>query len=176
MFHLNLVYNLAFLQDLNLLAKNVPSWKLESCGLQLHETCLSCCGVWYGRHGICCNFVLRKTWHPEYLFSKIQKKNIEVPQMMINSYQSHMMIYIAKPYSYAICYHIELCQIVVTFVRLLSCTHDRDSRAPRYKHANSYTESYAKTCNPSTKNKLHPVYHDISLKNIQSSNNMGHAK
>jgi len=42
--------------------------------------------------------------------------------------------------------------------RYLSCTHDHDSRTPRNKNANSHTESYAKTCHPSTKNNKYSIH------------------
>ena len=54
--------------------------KSKTCGLQMHAPFLSCCELWYGTNRICYDFVLRETWHPEILFSKMLK--FKVPQWL----------------------------------------------------------------------------------------------
>jgi hypothetical protein len=59
------------------------------------------------------------------------------------TYQSHMLISMHKPSTYACLWPIEFCQIVVTHGRIFSCFHDRGHAHPHI-HANSYIGSYAK--------------------------------
>ena len=49
---------------------------LKTCTLQMHAPFLSCCELWYGTNRIYYDFILRETWHPEILLSKMLKFNI----------------------------------------------------------------------------------------------------
>ena len=53
---------------------------LKTCGLQMLAPFLSCCKLWYGINRIYYDFVLRETWHPEILLSKMLKS--KVPQWL----------------------------------------------------------------------------------------------
>jgi hypothetical protein len=59
------------------------------------------------------------------------------------TYQSHMLISMYKPSTYACLWPIEFCQIVVTLGRIFSCSHDWDHVHPHIQ-ANFHTGSYAK--------------------------------
>ena len=111
----------------------------------MHAPFLSCCELWYGTNRIYYDFVLRKTWYPEILLSKMQKSKVPqwlwIPTKAIwhdiqNQNLSRMLLVWA----------LNFVKLLWPLLRFSSCTHDQDTRAPTNKIADSYTESYAQTC------------------------------
>jgi hypothetical protein len=113
---------------LSLLAK-WSNLKLETVGSKKHDPNLSCCELRYGWSRVAMIFSYVKLDIRSISFLKIQKNKVKFLNDMKIPIQSHML-FILKTSTYATCYLIELCQMVVSLCEIhfilpwsRSCTH-----------------------------------------------------
>jgi len=143
----------------------------------MHDPCLSCCELWYGTNRICYDFVLRETWHPAILLSKMLK--IKSSSMIMNTYQGHMTWFKIQNLSHMLLvWTLSFIKLLWPSLRFSSCTHDQDTRTLINKTVDSYTESYAKTCffRPPNNYYIHLSCVSLSKISYAKNNSMGYAK
>ena len=104
---------------------------MKTYGLQMHAPFLSCCEIWYDTNRIYYDFVLRETWHPKILLSKMLKSKVSqwlwIPTKAIwhdlHSNLSHMLLVIT----------LSFVKLLWPLLRFSSCTHDQDTRTSTNK-------------------------------------------
>ena len=93
---------------------------------------LSCCPLWYGTNRIYYDFVLRETWHPKILFSKMLK--FKSSSMIMNTYEGHVTWYSNSNLCHMLLvWALSFVKLLLPLLRFSSCTHDQDTRTPTNK-------------------------------------------
>ena len=93
---------------------------------------LSCCELWYGTNRICYDFVLRETWHPEILLSKMLKSKL-LQWLWIPTNAIWHDIQIQNLSHMLLVWSLSFVKLLWPLLRFSSCTHDQDTRIPTNK-------------------------------------------
>jgi hypothetical protein len=116
------------------------------CSISLHVFNWLACIFFTPSTYMCCLWsnIIRKTCSSKWLIDKIwyDAINLTLSDKVLGMFYlkkkpykllsddifppKPYVVYIRKPHTFAACYYIELCQIVVTLARSFSCFHDQD--------------------------------------------------